>query len=119
MKQIKPRTNFESILSPLENDVLGILWPNKAFKVREIYIKLKGKRKVALSSIAVILDRLYEKSVVDRKVETGRGGVRYIYYPKQDKKQFQISVMDSAVNSLIDKFGNTAVNYFNERFSKR
>lgn len=116
---MKGNKKFDSVLSPLESDVLKVIWPDKEMKVREIYKILKPKRKVALSSIAVILDRLFEKKVVDRKIETGRGGIRYLYFPKQNKQQFETSVIDSAVNSLIEKFGHTAVSYFNERFSKR
>ncbi len=111
-------TNFD-FLSPLEKDVLKILWPNKAMKVREIYNILKHKRSVALSSIAVILDRLHDKKIVSRNVETGKGGIRYIYYPKHDKKGFERSVIEKTINKMIEKFGSTAVSYFNERFSEK
>ncbi len=110
---------FHSVLSPLESDVLRVIWPDKRMKVREIYRVLKPKRKVALSSVAVILDRLYEKGIVSRKIETGRGGIRYLYFPKQNREEFETSVIDSTVNGLIEKFGPTAVSYFNERFAKR
>ncbi|MBI2672886.1 BlaI/MecI/CopY family transcriptional regulator [Candidatus Woesearchaeota archaeon] len=119
MKRLNVK-NFNSILSPLEEDLLQLLWPDKSMKVKELYdILKKQKKKAALSSVAVILDRLYQKKVVDRKIETAPGGVRYIYYPKKNQKQFEASVVENAVNTLINKFGSTAVNYFNERFSKR
>jgi predicted transcriptional regulator len=119
MKKMRAVNHYESILSPLEADVLKILWPGRKMKVREIYTLLKTRKKVALSSVAVILDRLYEKGVVDRTMETGRGGIRYIYFPKKDKRQFEQSVIETAVNGLIEKFGPTAVSYFNERFARR
>ena len=50
-------TDFDSLLSPLEQEVLQVLWPAKSLRVREIHEKLK--KKVALSSVAVILDRLF------------------------------------------------------------
>ena len=109
--------DFDSLLSPLEGDVLRILWPNKKFLVREIHEKLKSK--VAVSSVAVILDRLHEKGIVARTIETARGGVRYLYYPTQDKKSFEKSVVEKTVNGLIETFGSSAVSYFNERFRKR
>lgn len=112
-------TNFNELLSPLERDVLKILWPDKKLKVRQIFESLKSRRKVALSSVAVILDRLHNKGVVERTIETARGGMRYTYFPKKDKKQFEKSIVDSAVNKLIDAFGPTAVTYFNERFGKK
>ena len=118
MKGIKFNTDFESVLSPLEQDVLKVLWPDRMLKVRNIYEKLRPGRKVALSSVAVILDRLFQKGIVDRKIETGRGGVRYLYFPLHDRKQFERSLIDATVNGLINKFGITAVSYFNERFRR-
>lgn len=108
--------DFKSLLSPLEKDVLQVLWPSRQLRVREIHGKLK--RKVALSSVAVILDRLHSKGVVTREVETGRGGVRYVYTPTHDKKAFERSIIDKTVNKLIETFGPTAVTYFNERFKR-
>ncbi len=117
MKGIGFKTDFESVLSPLEDDVLKVLWPDRHLKVRHIYEHLKPKRAVALSSVAVILDRLFQKGIVDRNVETGRGGVRYVYFPIKDKRQFEASLIETTVNSLIDRFGDTAVAYFNSRFN--
>lgn len=114
----KPQPKFFEKLSPLENDIIAILWQCEKMYVRDIYNKLKGKRKVALTSIAVNLDRLHKKGAVGRKVETSRGGFRYLYFPAKDQKQFEKDVIDNVVNKLIDKFGRTAVSYFNERFSK-
>jgi len=110
-------TDFESLLSPLERDVLCVLWPNRQLRVREIHGKLK--RKVAVSSVAVICDRLHDKGIVARKMETARGGVRYVYYPAQDEQTFERTVIEKTVNKLIDAFGQTAVSYFNDRFMKR
>lgn len=116
---MKAIDKFDKILSPLENDILKTIWPDKSLRVRQIYEKLKTRRKLALSSVAVLLDRLHEKSIVERKIETARGGVRYIYSPKKDKKNFEKSIVEKTVNKLIYNYGNTAVAYFNERFSKR
>jgi len=108
------------VVSPLENDVLKILWKNpKGMRVRDIYNRLKRNRKIALTSVAVILDRLYKKQFAARKVHYGLGGGYYIYYPTLSHDDFQKSVIDETVNGIIEKFGPIAVNYFNERFSKK
>lgn len=109
-------TAFEALLSPLEKDALRVLWPDCKMRVREIHKQLK--KKVALSSVAVILDRLHEKGVVGRTIETARGGVRYVYFPVQDKNSFEKAVVEKTVNKLIEAFGNTAVSYFNDRFKR-
>jgi len=111
--------DFDAVLSPLEKDILKTLWPDKELKVRQIYDKLKGRRKVALSSVAVLLDRLHEKNIVNRKIETGRGGSRYIYHPCQNRKAFEKTIVETTVNKLIQHFGPTAMSYFHERFAKK
>lgn len=109
--------DFDSVLSPLEANVLKVLWPNKHLRVKEIHTHLK--KKVALSSVAVICDRLHSKGVLKRDIETSmKDCVRYVYSPTQDQQHFEKSVIEKAVNNLIDSFGSTAVAYFNERFKK-
>ena len=110
--------DLQDVLSPLERDILCIIWPNKSLRVRQIYEKLKCKRKLALSSVAVLLDRLHARGVVSRKIEKAQGGTRYVYSPRQNKEAFEKSVVESAVNKLIDSFGSTALSYFQERFRK-
>ncbi len=112
-------TDFGALLSPLEQDILKQLWPSKKLRVRQIYDILKSSRKLALSSVAVLLDRLHDKGIVGREIESARGGLRYIYFSNKDKKGFEKSIVETAVNKLIDKFGSVAVSYFNERFSKK
>lgn len=108
------------VLSPLEMDVLNVLWrKDDGMRVRDIYSLLKNRRKVALTSVAVILDRLYEKQLVKRRIETGRGGEHYIYSFRMTQKDFEESVIDKTVNKLIENFGPIAVNYFNERFARK
>ncbi len=109
------------LLSPLENDVLKILWkktPPDSMKVRDIHRHLRKKRRVALTSVAVILDRLHEKRIVRRTTASCRGGYHYIYSatPKND---FEQSVIEKTVDKLIDNYGSVAVTYFNERFAKK
>lgn len=107
-----------SKLSPLENDVIAILWNNDAMYVRDLYTKLKPKRKVALTSVAVILDRLHKKGMVTREVETSRGGFRYLYSATKNKTEVERTLIENSVNDLINKFGKNALSYFDERFSK-
>jgi len=116
---MKAQPDFGDILSPLENDVLRLLWPDRHLKVRGIYQQLKRKRKLALCSVAVILDRLHDKGLVKRDIEKARGGFCYIYYPVKDKDTFEKSVVEKTVDSLIQRFGPTAVSYFNERFANK
>lgn len=111
--------DIKSALSPLESDVLLILKNNNEYMVRNIYNTIKKRRKVAPSSVSVILDRLYEKGLVERKPQTCRGGMRFIYKIKKDKITYERSIVQNTVNKLLERFGDNALTYFNERFSKK
>jgi predicted transcriptional regulator len=113
------KKGVETLLSPLEADILKLLWEKDNVKVKEIYNVLKKRRGVALTSVAVILDRLHKKRLVKRVAEPGRGGYHYIYSPSASQDDFEHSMMEDIVNRLINNFGSSAVNYFNERFSKK
>ncbi len=130
------KKGLTTLFSPLEASVLEVLWQPekgdnastsstngadagkqvKGMRVREIHEALAAKKKVALTSVAVILDRLYAKGIVARKVEYGKGGPHYLYFPKTSKNELEYSVLDNAVKNLIKVFGPIAVNYFNEKF---
>jgi predicted transcriptional regulator len=112
------KKGLETILSTLESDIMNILWKRNPLKVKELHELLKKKHKVAQTSIAVTMDRLYEKKIVDRKIESGRGGLHYLYYPSKTKQEFEKTIVDTTVNKLIEAFGPTAVSYFDERFKK-
>ena len=103
-------------LSPLEGVVLTALKALKRARVRDLFAVLRRKQKVALPSIAVMLDRLYEKGLVERKIEQARGGLRYVYFPMKVVKVRETTKIEQAVDQLIQRFGSGAVSYFNERF---
>ena len=106
------------VLSPVQSQILEVLWKNDSQRVRHIHNRLKNSG-IALTSIAVNLDRLHKKDIVTRTVETGRGGPHYIYSVNKTKEEFEKSVLDGTVNKLIEKFGPMAVDYFQERFSNK
>lgn len=113
------KRGLESMLSPLECDILKVLWKKNDARVRDIYKIVRKRRKVALTSIAVILDRLHKRNFVTRKIESGIGGYHYVYAAKISRNDFEHSIVERTVDKLIECFGPIAVNYFNERFKKK
>lgn len=107
-------------LSPLEASVLTVLADGRAMKVREVHASLSragGRRKVVLTSVAVMLDRLHGKGLVGRKIETCRGGTRYIYSLKKPAEQIEEDYLQQRVDALIGQFGDKATAYFHKRFA--
>ncbi len=117
-RKIDLRKDNIGVLSPLQADILKALWKSNQSTVRKLYNTINSKKKIALTSVAVDLDRLHKKGLVERESENGLGGPHYIYSFSKSKTEFEKSVVDSTVNRLIEKFGSVAVSYFNERFSK-
>ncbi len=112
------KKGIEALLSPLESDILRVLWlAGDDMLVRDVHGKLRKSKNVAITSVAVMLDRLYKRGIVSRQTRTGRGGTHYLYSARADKREFERSVVESVVNSLISNFGPSAVSYFGERFS--
>ncbi len=112
-----PKGILENV-SPLEAKVLEVLLPGEKMKVREVHQTLSKKQKVPFTSIAVILDRLYVKKLVDRNMETCRGGTRYIYFLKKNVNELEEDYLKQNVDRIISKFGDKAVAYFHKRFSE-
>ncbi|MEK6843262.1 MAG: BlaI/MecI/CopY family transcriptional regulator [Candidatus Micrarchaeota archaeon] len=112
----KGDVSADTVLSPLESDVLSKLWESGEMTVRDIHRLLRGK--CALTSVAVSLDRLFSKKLVSRKIVKGRGGIHYIYFARLNKAEFEKSIVSQAVDKLVERFGQSAVSYFNEKYKK-
>ncbi|MEM1558034.1 MAG: BlaI/MecI/CopY family transcriptional regulator [Thermoproteota archaeon] len=112
------KKELQAFLGPLEANVIEIIWnSNKPLTVREVYEKLKRKRKIAYTTIMTTMDRLYYKGLLDRRTERGRGGVFYVYWPKFEKNSFKKTAVHEVLNSLIENFGEIVASYFIERVS--
>lgn len=113
------KTGFEIFMSPLEADVLETLWEFEKALVKDVHSVVRKKRKVAVTSVAVILDRLHKRGLVDREHGKGRGGMHYLYSMSKNRQDFARSMVEHVVENMIEKFGDTAISYFSERFGRR
>jgi predicted transcriptional regulator len=103
---------LEAFLGPLEANVMEAIWtsPKTPVTVREIHQQLKKTKNTAYTTIMSTMDRLYEKHLLDRKIEKGRGGLYYVYWPALEKQVFQKSAVREVLSSLIDNFGEVVAN---------
>jgi predicted transcriptional regulator len=76
-------------LGDLEAIVLRELWESKdPLSVKEFQLKISHTRPVAVTTVATILDRLYRKGIVLRKL-IREGGPHYVYSPRFTEDQFK------------------------------
>jgi len=98
---------LEAFLGPLEANVIEAIWTSKKkpVSVREIYETLKKNTKIAYTTVMSTMNRLYEKGLLDRRIERGKGGLYYVYWPKLEKQNFQKSAVREVISSLLKNFG--------------
>jgi predicted transcriptional regulator len=103
---------LETFIGPLESNVMEVIWSSKKIpvSVREIHETLKQTKNLAYTTVMSTMDRLFEKNLLDRKIEKGRGGLYYVYWPALEKQLFQKSAVREVLSSLINNFGDVVAN---------
>lgn len=107
---------LQAFLGPLEASIVEIVWSSgKPLSVREVYEKIKRKKKIAYTTVMTTMDRLYSKGLLDRRVEKGRGGILYVYWSKFEKHSFKKSAVQEVLDSLVENFGEMVASYLMEK----
>ena len=101
-------------LGKLETQIMEIIWEEENCSVRDVLLKIKGEKKLAYTTIATVLQRLYDKGMLIRKVS--KSG--HIYAPKISKENYSKGIAKSFLKNFIDSFGDTAVVSFAEGIDK-
>jgi predicted transcriptional regulator len=63
------------------------------------------------------MDRLYEKGILDRRIEKGKGGtyLYYVYWPKLEEANFKEAAVRQVLSSLLDNFDELVTNCLIEK----
>lgn len=106
------KKGLNSIVSGLEADILECLWQGKEKKTcRHVYEFVKKKNKVAYTTIAVTLDRMYSRGLMEREIEKGKGGLKYRYGAKITREDLANRISKKFVNFLKTTFGEPSIAY--------
>lgn len=97
-------------LGELEQVVMEIVWKSKNFTVRKVLQEIRKKRPIAYTTVATILQRLFEKGLVARVAVKNN----YMYSPKISKGSYAKSLAMSFVRKLEKTFGDVAISSFAE-----
>ena len=99
-------------LGPLGAEILETIWASdgEPLTVRNVFEDLRKKTKIAYTTVMSTMDRLYDKGLLDRRIEKGKGGMYFVYWPKLEKKHFEESAVRDVVSSLLRNFGSTVTN---------
>ncbi len=100
-----------NLLSPLEEKIMDFLWKSSNSTVSEISQHVEAP----LSSVAATIDRLVQHGYVVRKKERVDGRMKYIYSPALTREEVNRKMVENILDTLMDKFGDIVVNYFQRR----
>jgi predicted transcriptional regulator len=101
-------------LGELEQQIMDIVWEQKHCSARDVLTKLKQEKKLAYTTVATILQRLFDKGLLIRKED--KSG--YIYSPKLSKAKYSKNIVQSFLKNFINSFGDTAIASFADSIDK-
>lgn len=96
------------LLSELEQELMNIVWECGGCSVRDVLGKLKGKKQLAYTTVATILQRLYEKGLVIRT--DNKFVIRYS--PKLSKENYSKKMAKTFITKFFSSFGDAAIASF-------
>jgi predicted transcriptional regulator len=103
------------MLGSLEAEVLVSLRDLKEAPARSIRDDLDRRGiKVAYTTVATILGRLFEKGMVRRRRENCRGGERYVYRPSDFERRY----LKQLLSGVVSMFGPTGVVHLTEELER-
>ncbi len=101
------------IISPLEKEIMDLVWGGGGTTVGQIH-KGISNQKLAYTTVATILQRLYNKGLLERK----REGRAHVYLAKVSKKSYSKQLIKGFLNKLFNSYGDAAVVSFAESIEK-
>lgn len=91
---MKDSTFYEPTESELE--ILQLLWANEPVTVRFVHEQITRKRNVGYTTVLKQLQRLYDKGIVDRKLE----GKTHLYYTILKQSEVQKNLFQRFVDNV-------------------
>lgn len=92
-------------LGELEKQIMDILWACKSCSARDVLIAVEKNRKLAYTTVATILQRLYDKGLLKRTED--KSG--HIYSQKVTKESYSRNIAQTFLKKFINSFGDTAI----------
>jgi len=103
------------VLGSLETEVMISLRELEEAPARGVRVALERRGiRLAYTTVATILSRLYAKGLVRRRRETCQGGERYLYRPAEVEQKY----LKNILRGVVAMFGPAGVVHLNEEIAK-
>ena len=95
-------------LGELEAAIMEVIWTHQAATVREVRGRLRRTPPPGYTTVATIMTRLVDKGLLDR----ARAGKTDLYRPVYDRDEFERRAAATAIDRLVDAYGDVALAQF-------
>ena len=102
------KEGLQTVLSPLEAEIILILWREKRATNRTVQTLLKSKTKSKRSTVNAAMKSMCERGLLSSSISKGKGGLKYVYKIKVSRTRFEKDVVEKVVDSLLNSYGRTA-----------
>jgi len=113
------KPGVQTVLSPLESEVMEIMWREKRATVRTVHTRLKSKHSVNRSKVNAVMSSLRKRGLLTSTVSKGRGGLKYIYKVKICRRKFEREVVGKVLDSLLESFGKASKKLMLEKLGEK
>lgn len=111
---------IEKVLGPLESQIMEIMWEEKISMARDVYeIMRKKDKNTRRSTISIMMNRLCERGLLERRPEIGKGGERFIYSVRITKEEFSQAVVTKVMRGLLETFEIATTRYVRNHLSEK
>ena len=111
---------IEKVLGPLETAIMHIMWKEEVSSARDVFeIMRKKDKNTRRSTISIMMNRLCERGLLDKRSEKGKGGERFVYKVRITREEFSQAVVSKVMRSLLDSFEETTILYIKNHLSEK
>ncbi|MFA6097315.1 MAG: BlaI/MecI/CopY family transcriptional regulator [Candidatus Paceibacterota bacterium] len=101
--------NNIKILSDLESEIMEIVWKAGNASVRDVLLEMQKKRKIAYTTVMTVMSRLYDKGVLERKLNASGA---FVYESMKEKEAFIQEKSQKIIKGFLREYGDVAVAQF-------
>ncbi|CAB49497.1 BlaI/MecI/CopY family transcriptional regulator [Pyrococcus abyssi] len=110
---------IKAVLPSLEAEIMEYMWEIKEGTAGEVFEYLKKKHpEIRRSTVSILMNRLCEKGLLTRRMDRGRGGIRYIYTITTTREEFERKVVEKIIDSLLANFREATYAYLAKKIKK-
>jgi predicted transcriptional regulator len=101
---------LESLLGPLEQDVMDVVWRLGDATVRDVHDELAATRKIAYTTVMTTMTRLAAKGLLRRDT----AGLAHRYGPIVSRERYARLTLNSVLTWLLERYPEPAASYLAE-----